>query len=79
MLASVLNSQTAVQASIAVVRAFVRLRETLAAHAELAAKIATLEKQSAEHGARITNLFESIAELRELPKEAPRKIGFKPD
>src|SRR5215475_3025437 len=43
MLASILNSATAVQASIAVVRAFIRLREILATHTELAGKLAELE------------------------------------
>src|SRR5687767_6401506 len=45
MLASVLKSQIAVRASIAVVRAFVRLREVLATHGDLAEKIASLEKK----------------------------------
>ena|SRR5208283_1206697 len=77
MLATVLNSQTAVEASVRVVRAFVLMREQLAAHRELAGKLADLEQRVGGHDAAIENLFEAIRQLVEppLPEDRP-KIGF---
>ena len=76
MLASVLNSQSAVEASIFVVRAFVRLREILSTHKELAKKMKELELKMETHDEQITALFEAINQLL-TPLEAPkRKIGF---
>jgi len=75
MLASVLNSPIAVQASIVVVRAFIRLREILATHRELARKFAELEKRIEGHDEEITALFDAIRELME-PTEKPKQIGF---
>src|SRR5713101_7949044 len=65
MLASVLNSEKAIQASIQIVRAFVRLRELLATHQELARKLAEMEKKyNAEFKA-----IQVIQQLTEPPKE----------
>jgi hypothetical protein len=77
MLASVLNSQTAVEASVHVVRAFVLMREQLAAHKELAQKLSDLENRVSGHDEAITNLFEAIRQLIEprLPEDR-REIGF---
>jgi ORF6N domain len=77
MLASVLNSQIAVQASIRVVRAFVRLREMVAANAQLAVKLEELERRLDSHDEAIANLFAALRQLLE-PPEAPkrREIGF---
>jgi hypothetical protein len=71
MLAIVLNSAIAVQASIAVVRAFIRLRQILATHKELASKLAELEKRI-----DITALFEAIRQLMEPPEKPSKRIGF---
>ena len=76
MLASVLNSSVAVQASIAVVRAFLRLRQFLATHKELAAKLAELESRVEEHDEEITALFEAIRRLMEPPDQPAKPIGF---
>jgi ORF6N domain len=76
MLASVLNSATAVQASIAVVRAFVRLREFLATHKKLAGKLAELEQKVEGHDDEITTLFEAIRQLMEPPEKPSTRIGF---
>jgi phage regulator Rha-like protein len=76
MLASVLNSAIAVQASIAVVRAFIRLREILATHQELAAKLDELEKRIEGHDEEITNLFDAIRLLMEPPETPDKNIGF---
>jgi hypothetical protein len=77
MLASVLNSAIAVQASVRVVRAFVRLREMVAANAHLAAKLKELERRFDSHDEAIANLFAALKQLVE-PTEAPkrREIGF---
>jgi ORF6N domain-containing protein len=77
MLASVLNSEVAVQASVRVVRAFVKLREMIAANAQLAAKLEELERRFDSHDEAIANLFATLKQLVE-PSEAPKKreIGF---
>jgi len=77
MLASVLNSEIAIQASIRVVRAFVRLREMVAANAQLASKLAELERRLDSHDEAIVDLFATLKRLLE-PPEPPKKreIGF---
>ena len=76
MLASVLNSPIAVQASIAVVRAFIRLREILSTHKELARKLKELENRIEGHDEEITALFDAIRELMESPEKPSKQIGF---
>jgi len=77
MLASVLNSPIAVAASVRVVRAFVLMREQMAAHKELAGKLADLEQRVGGHDAAIQDLFEAIRQLVEPPlPENRREIGF---
>ena len=77
MLASILNSPIAVEASIRVVRAFVLMREQLAAHKELAVKLGELEQRITGHDETLQNLFEAIRQLIEPPSsENPREIGF---
>jgi hypothetical protein len=76
MLASVLNSAIAVQASIVVVRAFIRLREILATHKELAGKLAELESRVEGHDEEITAIFEAIRQLMEPSDKAGKSIGF---
>lgn len=77
MLSSVLNSQRAIQVNIAIMRAFVRLRETLSLHKELADKLADLERKIESHDKGITTLFEAIRKLMTPAPETPRKeIGF---
>ncbi len=73
MLASVLNSPVAVQASIQVVRAFIRLREILATHRELARKLAELEQK---YDKQFKVVFDAIRELMSPPKKERRQIGF---
>jgi hypothetical protein len=77
MLASVLNSEIAVQASVRVVRAFVRLREMVAANAQLAAKLEELERRFDSHDQSIANLFAAVKQLLEPPEPPKRReIGF---
>jgi hypothetical protein len=76
MAATVLNSERAVQMSVFVVRAFVRLREMLATNRRLAGKIDELENRLDTHDSTIQDLIEAIKELM-TPEESPRvRIGF---
>jgi hypothetical protein len=76
MLASVLNSKVAVEASIQVVRAFIRIRTILAAHKELARKLEELERK---YDARFKVVFDTLRQLMAPPAESPQHpIGFVP-
>jgi len=76
MLSGVLSSPRAEQVNIAIMRAFVRLRETLSLHKELAHKLAELERKIENHDENIRTLFEAIHQLM-MPPETPHKeIGF---
>ena len=76
MLAAVLNSMVAVHASVQVVRAFVRLKQILASHLELARKLNELERKLEGHDETIRNLFEAIRQLLDPPVPKRRQIGF---
>ena len=77
MIASILNSPVAIDASVRVVRAFVLMREQLAAHKDLAQKLSELESRVSGHDESIQNLFEAIRQLIEPPlPENRRQIGF---
>jgi hypothetical protein len=73
MLSSVLNSQRAIEVNIAIMRAFVRLREFLASQAKLGKKLAEIERRIEEHHESIHVLFEAI---QQLTSERPPAIGF---
>jgi hypothetical protein len=77
MLASVLNSELAIKASLYVVRAFVRLRAFLTAHKELDKKLDELERRVESHDAHIQSLFEAIRRLMAPDPPKPRRIGFR--
>lgn len=77
MAASVLNSHRAIEISVYVVRAFVKLREMLRTHKELARKLAELEKRIEGHDEEIMALFEAIRQLMEPPERSPKRIGFR--
>lgn len=76
MLSSVLHSERAVQVNIAIMRAFVQLREVLAGHAELAVKFAELERRITGHDGAIHSLFDAIRQLMAPPRKRRREIGF---
>jgi hypothetical protein len=76
MLSSVLRSPQAVRVNITIMRVFVRLRETLALHKELAHKLAELERKIEGHDASIRPLFEAIHQLMVPPEKPRREIGF---
>lgn len=74
MLASVLKSQIAIEASIQVVRAFVRLREMLASNKEFAQKLTELERK---YDKKFQIVFDAIRQLMEPVIKPKSKIGFK--
>jgi hypothetical protein len=77
MAASVLNTPRAIDVSVYVVRAFVKLREWLSAHKELAEKLAELERKVSSHDAAIQSLVTAIRQLMQPPPAASRpRIGF---
>jgi len=76
MLSSVLRSKRAVQVNIEIMRAFVRLREMLSTHKELALKLAELEDRLGEHDEQIQLIFEAIHQLMSPPDKPSKKIGF---
>ncbi|MFP3867539.1 MAG: ORF6N domain-containing protein [Desulfobacteraceae bacterium] len=73
MLSSVLNSPRAIQVNIEIIRTFIRLRRMLAAHKELAQKLAALEKK---YDAQFQIVFEAIHQLMTPPAPKRRRIGF---
>jgi hypothetical protein len=74
MLSSVLRSQRAVQVNIEIMRAFIRLRQMLASHVELARKLDALEKK---YDAQFKQVFEAIRQLMAPPEPKRRPIGFR--
>jgi hypothetical protein len=78
MAASVLNTQRAIEVSVFVVRAFVKLREILSTHKDLAHKLAVLERKLQSHDESIRSLVMAIRQLmRPSEPETPKKrIGF---
>lgn len=73
MVATILNSDQAIEMSLYVVRAFVRLRRLLASHEDLARKLESLEKK---YDAQFKIVFDAIRELMKPPEKPKRKIGF---
>jgi len=76
MAATVLNSPRAVEMSVFVVRAFVRMREMLAKNRQLAAKINELDRRLETHDTTIQDIIEAIKELMVPEGPSKRKIGF---
>jgi phage regulator Rha-like protein len=76
MLSSVLRSKRAVQVNIEIMRAFVRLRQILSSHKELARKLEELERKIGAHDEQIQAVFQAIRQLMTPPEPKKRKIGF---
>jgi phage regulator Rha-like protein len=76
MAATVLNSKRAVEMSIFVVRAFVRMREALATNQKVIAKLKDLEARVGNHDAEIQEIVETIREMMRPPAPSAGKIGF---
>jgi len=73
MLSSVLNSKRAIQVNIAIMRAFVRIRQMLVGNEELARKVYKMEKK---YDRQFAVVFEAIRELATPPDKTRRRIGF---
>ena len=73
MLSSVLHSPRAIRVNIEIMRAFVRLRQMLASHADLARRLQDLEK---EYDAQFKVVFDAIRHLMTPPQTKMRRIGF---
>ena len=76
MLSSVLNSERAVKVNIAIMRAFVKLRETLETNRELGRKFGELERRVGKHDQEIAAILEAIRQLMAPSKQSRREIGF---
>jgi phage regulator Rha-like protein len=77
MAASVLNTNRAIEVSVFIVRAFVKLRHTISEHKELAHKIAQLEHHLADHDEQILSLIRAIKQfINNTPPPKKRRIGF---
>jgi len=76
MLSSVLRSDRAVKVNIAIMRAFVNLRETLETNRELARKFSELEKHVGKHDDEIAAIIDAIRLLMAPPPKPRREIGF---
>jgi len=79
MLSSVLHSERAIQVNIAIIRAFVKLRQILSRNKELARKIKQLEGKVKKHDEEIHAIFEVIHQLMTPPEKPKRRIGFRQD
>lgn len=77
MLSSVLRSKQAVQVNIAIMRAFVKLREILSMNKDLAHKLAQLERKIEKHDDEIKLIFDAIRQLMTPPPSREKKIGFR--
>jgi hypothetical protein len=78
MAASILNSSRAVEVSVFIVRAFVKLRKIISTHKELANKISQLERKLTDHDDQIIALVHTIKQLmKPEPPPKKRRIGFR--
>jgi len=73
MLSSILHSKRAILVNVEIMRAFVRLRQMLASHADLARKLAALEKK---YDSQFKIVFDTIREMMTPPEPKRRRIGF---
>jgi ORF6N domain len=76
MLSSVLSSERAIKVNIAIMRAFVKLRQALNTNRELAAKFSELERRVGKNDEEIAAILEAIRQLMAPPEKARREIGF---
>jgi len=79
MLASILKSKTAIAISITIIKTFVKLREILSNHKELAQRLSELERRMEKKDKQIQVIFEAIRQLMAEPEKPKRRIGFHHD
>ncbi|WP_276374886.1 ORF6N domain-containing protein [Chryseolinea sp. H1M3-3] len=77
MLASVLNSERAIEVNVQIVRIFTRMREMLLTHKDILLKLEKLERKAMQHDGDIKLIFKYLKELLNPPTQPMRKIGFK--
>jgi hypothetical protein len=79
MLSSVLKSKKAIQVNIAIVRAFIKLREILATHKDIIVAVESIKREQEKHGKQIVAIIDVINKLLAPPKEKKKeRIGFYP-
>lgn len=76
MLSGVLNSQIAIHVNIAIMRAFVKLRQILSTHKEFAEKLKELENKYEKHDVEIQAVFDALRQLMAPEEKSIKKIGF---
>lgn len=76
MLSGVINSTRAIQVNIAIMRAFVQMRQLLSSDKKLAEKLNTLEKRLTEHDKHFQIVFDAIKQMLSEDEKPKRKIGF---
>ena len=79
MLASVLNSDRAIEVNIQIVRIFTRIREMLLTNKDILLKLEILEKKGQRHDEDIQMIFKALKGLLNPPREPRQRIGFKPE
>ena len=79
MLSTVLNSETAIEVNIRVIRIFTRMRELLLTHKDILLKLEQLERQVVQNSADIQMIFAALKELLNPPQPPRQMIGFKAD
>ena len=77
MLSSVLHSERAIQVNIAIMRVFVKVKQILSAHKDLAHKLEKLERKIEKHDEEICTIFEAIRQLMVVPEKPKPRIGFR--
>ncbi len=79
MAANILRSERAVQMSVFVVRAFIRIREQIAANTAILKRLAEIDKTLIEHDAALSDLYRKLLSLLEEPEAPTKAIGFHAD
>ncbi len=79
MLSSVLNSDSAIEVNIRIIRIFTKLREMLLTNKDILLKLEQLEKKVTAHDENIQMIFSALKQLLNPPKTLRKRIGFKPD
>lgn len=77
MLASVLNSERAIEVNIQIVRIFSQIRETLLTNKDILSKVEQLEKKVTGHDEHIQMIFDALRKLLHQPQAPRRRIGFR--
>ena len=79
MLASVLNSDRAIEVNIQIVRIFTQIKEMLLMNKDFLLKVEQLENKVTSHDEDIKNIFQALKRLLNPPQAPRKRIGFKPD